>query len=349
MKRIPFQSAFLIISFLVIEIVLRFVGYKPGDISPGWMNFKPVDSLYVISDFKTNAEGILIADSNTMKVSNTVVNSDGFRTKEFAAIDSTKKKVLFTGDSFTWGLSAKPLSNCFVDLIRTETNYEVINLGIPATDPPQYLALAQKYIPALKPDMVFIVFFMWNDLMQNDRKVSPDEPIYFMTNAGALLADIDGKQFHTAQAAYDYCVNQKYFLQNPHNTFEWAISKSALLSRLYSVRFRLEEKLRYEKTVNDSYITKKYLQGIKKTADENKVPVKFVLIPAKNEADLDLEKYKQRYNSLLGDADLKNNWLLLTNSPSYFTEYPDAHLNNKGHRVYADSLKQYLNNYFDKQ
>lgn len=348
-KRILFQLFFLLVSFFVIEFVLRAKGYKPGDMKPNWLNFKPVDSLYVISDFITTSEGILVGDTNTMRTSHISVNRNGFRTKEFSAIDSTKKKILFIGDSFTWGLSATPLDSCFVDLVRNETNYEVINLGIPVTDPPQYFALAQKYIPALKPDFVFVVFFMGNDLMQYDRKISSAEPIYFFTNAGAILADIDGKHFHTAQAAYDYCVNEKYFLRNPQNVLEQIICKSALLSRLYSLHFRIEEKLRYERVVKHSRITKKYLQGIKSVADKNRIPVEFVLIPSRNEAQMDLKKYKERYTDLLNNEGLKSNWFVLTNTPSNFTEYPDAHLNNIGHRVYADSLKLFLKNYFGEQ
>lgn len=348
-KRILFQLSFLLLSFLSIEFILRAKGYAPGDLKPNWMNFKPVDSLYLISDFVTNSEGILVADTHTMRLQNMAINNEGFRTKEFSEIDSTKKKILFIGDSFTWGLSAHPLDSCFADILQRETSFEIINLGISATDPPQYFQVAKKYVPLLKPDFVFVVFFMDNDLMRFDRKISANEPLYFMTNAGAILADIDAKHFHTAQEAYNYCVNEKYFLRKPQNLLEQIVSKSALLSRLYSFHFRLDEKLNYERTANDSHITKKYLRGIKRIADENEVPVRFVLIPSRNEADFSLEKYTTRYTNLLHDESLKSNWLLFANHSTNFTEYPDAHLNNQGHRVYADSIKLFLKTHFEKQ
>ncbi|MCX6198362.1 MAG: hypothetical protein NTY88_03950 [Bacteroidetes bacterium] len=344
-----FQFSFLLIAFLAIEFYLRVIGYQPGDLKPNWMNFQPVDSLYLISNFVTNSEGILVADAASLRLQHVVVNREGFRTKNFSDLDSTKKKILFIGDSFTWGLSAHPLDSCFADILERETNYEIINLGIPATDPPQYFELAKKYVPILKPDFVFVVFFMDNDLMRIDRNILGNEPLYFMTNAGAILADIDGKHFHTAQEAYDYCVNGKYFLRQPQNLLELIVSKSALLSRLYSYKFRLDEKLIYERTLTNSHITKKYLRGIKRIAEENKVPAEFVLIPARNEASMNLEKYKSRYADLLKDDDLENNWLTIQNSISNFTEYPDAHLNNRGHRAYADSLKLFLKTQFEKQ
>ncbi len=348
-KRILFQLSFLLISFLSIEFILRAKGYAPGDLKPNWMNFKPVDSLYTISDFVTNSEGILVANVSRMKLQQIAVNNEGFRTKEFSEIDTTKKKLLFIGDSFTWGLSAHPFDSCFADILQRETNFEIINLGIPATDPPQYFELAKKYVPLLKPDFVFIAFFMDNDLMRFDRKIFANEPLYFLTNAGAILADIDGRHFHTAPQAYNYCVNERYFLRHPKNFLEKLISKSALLSRLYSVKFRIDEKLQFMRTAKDSHITKKYLRGINRIAEENKVLLKFVLIPARNEADFSLEKYRTRYADLLNDDVLETSWLTFQNCSSNFTEYPDAHLNNRGHRVYADSIKQFLKTQFEKQ
>ena len=121
----------------------------------------------------------------------------------------------------------------------------------------QYEALAKKYVPLLKPDLILVMFFMGNDLMKYDRKIIPGEAFYYYTNADALLADIDGIHFKTAQEAYNYCVNGKYYLSHPKNIFERVIAKSSLLSRLYSVRFRIEEKWEYERILSDTRVTKK--------------------------------------------------------------------------------------------
>ncbi len=316
------------------------MGYQPGDLKPRWLNFKPVDSLYVIHDFYTNNKGILVADSALMALMQIHINEDGFRSPDLSKLDTTKKRLLFIGDSFTWGMSAKPLQdNCFADLVRNETNFEVINLGIPGADPAQYAALANEYIRALKPDLVFVFFFMGNDLMEEDRIVGPESPVFFDTNAGALLADVDGRHFKTAKEAYDYFVNERYFLHHPVNLLESIISKSALLSRLYSIKFRIAEKLKYERTVKDTHITKKYLNHILSGAASYKIPVKFVLIPESKDANKSLKDYENKFADILCDSSLKSHWLTVKNFKSNFTEYPDAHLNNKGHRLYADSLK----------
>jgi len=185
--------------------------------------------------------------------------------------------------------------------------------------------------------------------MKEDRALIPGEPFYYYTNAGAIMADVDGLHFKSAQAAYNYFVNERYYLHQPVNVFEKIVSKSSLLSRLYSVRFRIGEKLEQEQVIRDSNISKKYLKQIKAIAQQNQVPVKFVLIPEVKEADLSIEECKQKYNDLLSDGDLKTDWLVLQNSKAYFNDYPDGHLNNAGHRHYADYLKSVFDNYFGKK
>jgi hypothetical protein len=337
-KLFLFQLLVLVIALAGIEVALRLMGYQPGDMKPNWLNFATVDTLVVSDLFYTNAEGILVANRNDSSHTE-YINSDGFRSKEFSSLDSGKKKVLFIGDSFTWGFSAKPISgNCFADIVANETNYEVINLGVPGADPPQYARLAEKYIPQFKPDFVFVMFYMSNDLMNYDRIPGPHKAVHYFTNAGVIYADIDGKHFDNAQAAYNYVSGNKYYLSQPSNIFEQVIAKSALLSRLYSVRFRIMEKKRYEDTVKDTRITKKYLKAIKNVADQYKVPVRFILIPEIKEADQDVKTYKEKYANLLLDSTLKDFWLIPQNQKAFFTEYPDGHLNNKGHRHYGNYI-----------
>lgn len=346
MKRLLFQFLFVVVACLLIEIVLRFMGYQPGDMKPKWLNFHPVDSLVVEHSFYVNQYGLVVADPNDKQHSfhlNPKINSEGFRSPEFLQHDTTKKKILFIGDSFTWGFSAEPVwDSCFTDRIRNETAYEVYNTGIPTADPPQYAEIARRYIPQLKPDMVFVMFFMGNDLMKYDRKIIPDSSFFYFTNAGCIEANIDDQHFTTPQAAYKYVTDEKYYLGKSKNSFEKLISKSSLLSRLYSIQFRIQEKLHYENLRKNTAITKKYLSEIKYVCEESSVDFKFVFIAEIKEADMKVEELKEKYADLLLDAELKNDWLIPQCRKQYFKPYPDSHLNNEGHRFYANFLKDYL-------
>ncbi len=342
-KRLLFQFSFLLVACLLLELVLRLMGYKPGDLRPNWLHFQPVDSLYVINDFYTNEKGLLVADSLYWDPTGLCINPDGFRSKPFNQLDSNKKKVLFIGDSFTWGMSAKPFfDSSFCDLLQRNTAYEIINTGIPAADPAQYAAIANLYVPQLHPDLVVVAFFMGNDLMKEDRTVAPDRAFYYWTNAGAVLADMDDHHYNTAQEAYNYLVNERYYLVNPPHWWQKVIGCSSLLSRLYAVSFRIREKIEYEELTKHTGITKKYLNAIAATCANNKVPLRLLLIPEVKEAAMERAYYIKKYNDLLNDPALRNYWLLLDNRKSYFNDYPDGHLNNQGHFYYFQKLQQVI-------
>lgn len=349
-KRILFQISFVLIACAVIEVVLRCLGYMPGDLRPNWLWFQPVDSLYTIPDFKVNAKGIQVADSNYWAENNGLyINSDGFRNKEFSAIDTTKKRVLLIGDSFTWGMSASPIQDSsFADLLAGISNYEVINTGIPATDPAQYAEIARCYIPVLKPDYVFVFFFTGNDLMARERTIVPNVPLEYWTNAGAVSADIDGRHFDNAQDAYNYLANEKYYLKKPVRWYEKVIAKSALLSRLYAGKFRIEEKIAFERKVKHSDVSRSYLSDIVNLGRRHHVPVKLVIIPELKNAEMGKEDYYNKYSNLLREGDIDSCWLYPPTTSAYYRPYPDGHLNNEGHRQYAVFLKRMLDGYFNK-
>ena len=61
------------------------------------------------------------------------------------------------------------------------------------------------------------------------------------------------------------------------------------------------------------------------------------------------DRFSRKYASLLSDNSLEKDWLMPQNSSKYFNDYPDAHLNNEGHRAYADYVKRVLKKYFDNK
>lgn len=317
----------------LIEIILRIIGYPPGDISPNWINFEPVDSLIVHNDYVVNNKALLTANAAYFTKRDEYINAEGFRTPEFDSLKKDKRIILI-GDSFTWGMTSNPIDSCFADRLRNDTSLDVINLGIPASDPPQYALLANEYIPRLKPDLVLVYFFMGNDLMKIDRKPKPNKPFYFYTNAGAILTNIDGNDFETAQEAYDYIVARKFHLNEPKGILETIVSKSSLLSRLYSYKYRLQEKLEYEALIKHPHITISYLQQIINTCYKNSVPLKIVVIPEIKEANMSRDDYKAKYKAIFDEPHLKSYLELPETSKDWFNDYPDAHLNNLGHYKY---------------
>lgn len=161
-------------------------------------------------------------------------NEDGFRSIAFKPYSGNKKKILLIGDSFTWGHSARPLSNSFADELLSK-GYVVYNAGVSGADPAQYLAVAQKFIPLLKPDYVITNFYIGNDVLfvrdnhaikYFDRPVISYQPYHYNTNAGNIIACPQGDYLSTADSAYDFIYN--YYSIPNDNWFNMACSLTAI-------------------------------------------------------------------------------------------------------------------------
>lgn len=323
----------------IVELGLRFTNYQPGNLTPNWANFEPVDSLIEYHHFYTDSNGLIVANKTYFDTIHIDINSDGFRTPEWKSIDTSKKTDLFIGDSFTWGLSANPVTACFVDLVRNQSSNNIVNLGIPVADPLQYSELAKKYIPKIKPQQVFVMFFLGNDIMQNDRIITPNKPLYFYTNAGAMLASDGNRTFASAREAYQYYSAEKYFLLHPTTVFQKVASKSALFSLFYAFYLRWVEKQQYNKSTEAMTFTKKHLYQIVKQCKANQSNLHIVVIPEQKEADKDSTYFKNRYRTLFADATLGPYVFLPSGiNKTHYTPYPDAHLNNAGHQFYAKQI-----------
>ena len=149
--------------------------------------------------FVTDSRGFLVANPAMPGV-----NAEGYRTPGFDEARPGQKRILLLGDSFAWGLTAEPLTECFADKLR-DAGYTVNNLGIPATGPAQYAAQAEEYIPRLKPDAVCVSFYPGNDF-QVEPRPKPGETRAYLTAFGFLPAHEEHGaplSFEEARANYE--------------------------------------------------------------------------------------------------------------------------------------------------
>jgi hypothetical protein len=337
-----FSMVLLGLLLLLLEIMVRWAGYLPGDVSPNWFNFRKVDSLIYLDNYCANELGLLVAHPEYHDHGGVCVNSDGFNSPEFTEADSARPTAMLIGDSFTWGMSASCNDSSFAGRLRTHSGWNIHNLGIPATDPVQYALLAEHYIPILRPNVVLVFFFVGNDVMFHDRVAAPYRQMCQNTNAGALLLDIDGQSFSSAQEAYDHLTKDKYYLTGERNQFERCVSHSALLSRLYSLRFRIEEKIRWVHGIKDLSISNGYLMKARDAALMNGAEFRIIVIPELKEAEMDRENYEQQYGSFFHHPELRPHISWPETRKDHFKPYPDAHLNDRGHAVYAAFLLELL-------
>jgi lysophospholipase L1-like esterase len=102
-----------------------------------------------------------------------IVNSLGFRDREFGVRKTAALRVLAIGDSYTygWGVALEESWPKVLEanLVRNGTDVEVLNLGSPGASPANYADVAEAAIPLLRPDLVIVAMLQGDDLEQMAR------------------------------------------------------------------------------------------------------------------------------------------------------------------------------------
>ncbi len=417
LKEIILTLITLSCTFIIVELTLRMLNYKPGT-HTYVRYFTPVDSLFMLKGFDADSNGIFkvsdraiieikqniksrdflpaskkstprielhndrvieiyslvqesleLMDGKTNNEFSTVyhslltkdsshlseqekailqfvhcpINEDGFRSIAFKQYTTDKPVILLLGDSFTWGHSASAKSNSFSDILLAR-GYIVYNTGISGADVAQYLAVAKKYLPILKPDIVIANFYLGNDITYYKRDPEPYAPLFFSTNAGNLMSCLNGKYFKNPQSAYKGYLNQWQIPENK-SIFNRIMAKTVITT----LTWRLLLKLNFvdygysetDKYYNEALIRKynypycnKELEQIKEITKQNNARFILSCLP---------EVYTFTFNTKKDFPDLFNGLDYIEMSATrndYNTT--DGHFNNKGHSRYADFLIQQI-------
>ncbi|HET6277943.1 MAG TPA: GDSL-type esterase/lipase family protein [Candidatus Polarisedimenticolia bacterium] len=158
--------AFIWLAIVVcLEAALRFAGFSPpraAELAPRYSKFQPDDEL--IWALKPDWSGFELSGVPLRH------NSLGLRGPEPAPRDEAGFRILFVGDSVTYGHDLRedftvPLRLEFELEARSDTPFEVINAGVPGFSTFQEAILLRRIARALEPDMVLLGFCL-NDVTE---------------------------------------------------------------------------------------------------------------------------------------------------------------------------------------
>lgn len=332
----------LLLSFAEIttRIVFAWKNYPVGKLAPTWMALTDVDSLVTQQSCFTDSRGIYKLKKTYWAQQNIHINNENFRGRDFSedTLHPAALSLLFIGDSFVWGAHATPIDSCFVDLLDSDTTLVCYNAGVPGTDPAQYAAVAERYVPRVKPDITVVCIYLANDMMGEKRQLAPNEELWYQTNAGWLPAFYKGKHFASAQEAYNYVTN-KYAA---NTVLKKLLLKSALGTALLSLPLRLEEYTEWRQK-RKSPVTNEYLREIQSVCSKYNSRFAAVIIPS---AQTDLTKdfshdasayVRKQYPALTHG--IENSCFILPAKKEMYYAPPDGHLNNSGHRFAAEYIR----------
>lgn len=283
-------------------------------------------------------------DSLILNYSKSPINEDGFRSIAFKPIKTKKVKVLLIGDSFTWGHSTTNKTNSFADELLAN-DYVIYNAGITGTDPAQYAAIAKNYVPLLQPDIVIVNFYMGNDLVNYQREVRENQPLFTFTNAGAVFHAIRGAYIHDVHTAYQFALQD---LEIPHskNWVNWLSSKTAIgtviwfmLKKINLVDYKHEAFESVYQSMSAELNSPPYLgdlEEIKSICTLN--DTRFILSIIPDFKNSNFYRFPANYSTIFKSF----NYLLHDFKKSDFHPI-SLHLNDTGNKNYAKFLTKVIN------
>ena len=205
------------------------------------------------------------------------LNEKGFKDVIFGPKTTNVARLLAIGDSFAFGIV--PYKYNFLTLLEEQLNkknnrVEILNMGIPAIGPKNYVSVLIKEGLALQPDGVIVSFFIGNDFLESERAFSTYSYLLtFLKYLWNIRAHYQGNVFHGKAIYQD---KQKTFSNIKFLEIE------AARSRIFQTN-----STQFEVLLNHALFQLEY---IKKICDKNNIQLMIVIIPDEVQVNQQLQK-----------------------------------------------------------
>ena len=251
-------------------------------------------------------------------------NSKGLRDKEYDYIKSNgTKRIIFLGDSFTWGWGVEYDKRVTEILENRLKNTQVINMGVPGYGTTQDFLFLKTEGLKYNPDLIIILFCLDTDM---DDNLHGQRPICNLTSSKLILTNVPVSQEEENNNNVTLILSFKRFMGQHSHTYAFIAKRIESNPNLLNLckKLRIADKGTDEKThlyiflpfveyCSDTYtpelnyswnLTKALLKEIDITAKENNAKTLIVLIPSKLQIhDEFWEKIKRQYT--LNDQNYK--------------------------------------------
>lgn len=116
------------------------------------------------------------------------INDEGFRYDPALSTPRRGRVIAVVGDSFTFGLGVND-AEPFVSRLNRNGRHTYLNLALPGSSTDQQALLLEEVLPRYRPDEVWLVVYVGNDLLDNQRarplQLNAAKP-HFELHAGEL-------------------------------------------------------------------------------------------------------------------------------------------------------------------
>ncbi len=356
----------LIVVIIISEILLYLFHYESSyDKLKGfelkkakWWQCDSVTGPRYAANEITKADSIFFKSINETWYYNRLkmVNKDGYHDKdEFNNIspDNDSLKILFAGDSFTWGASAD-VDSSYVDVFERDIkkNYPAVvwNTGIPATGTNHALFTTKKYLPLQKSNYVILGFYVGNDFADN---LLPFDDLVFYDQAFCFnFYDYD-KNFKPFKISKREAIKKATgsYPTEELNPLQKIFVKSRLIPFVSNLTERIANRLSgRKKEVNEQEynVTKEYLNQLNNYVKENNAELIVMVIPAWDDIK------EKEFHYLNAVKILKESSIKYVETVDLYSEQDylknGGHWKNRGHVIAGHELSKFLAQYItDKQ
>lgn len=245
------------------------------------------------------------------------INSDGLRDKEYPLAKGDKYRIIFLGDSLTFGWGVQE-NETFASLIEEDLNSnqptEVINFGTGNYNTEQEVNLFIDKGLKYSPDKVVLFYFI------NDAELTPEKSgLWFL--------------------GYSHFIS-----------FYWSRINSLMNNLVPSKSFQEYYESLYEQNEQGWINARKAILQLRDICKENGIEFQVVLLPELH--DVNNEIFTNVYNNLAlflrdNNIDYLNLAKLFENHPNQielWVSFDDAHPNNIAHREIAESSVDFISN-----
>jgi hypothetical protein len=285
-----------------------------------------------------------------------IVNNEGYHDRDNfneVSASSDSLKVLFAGDSFTWGASAD-VDSSYVDVFENDVKkiYPGIiwNTGVPATGTNHAIFTVKKYLPLQKSNYVILGFYVANDFSDN---LLPFDNLVFNNLASCYNLydyDKDFKPFKISKSEAYKKATGSYPMEEL-NVLQKVLTRSRFISFITDMKEKVINRLSGKKsrTIEQEYkMTAEYLKQLNDYVKENNAELIVCVIP---QADDIKEKGTQYLNviKILNSLSVKyfENTSLFTTGD--YLKTGGGHWKNSGHIKAGHGLSKYLLDYIKQK
>ncbi len=281
-----------------------------------------------------------------------IVNSNGYHDRdEFTNKDAGNDslKILFAGDSFTWGASAD-VDSSYVDVFESDIkkNYPAIvwNTGIPATGTNHALFTTKKFLPLQKSNYVILGFYVGNDFGDN---LLPYDNLVFYNKAFCInFYDYDNN-FKPIKLSKSEAVKKatgSYPLEEL-NPLQKILIRSRVVSFVNTLKDKAVNRLsgRKKRANEEEYkMTREYLKQLDEYVKQNNAELIVLVIPASDNLK---EKESHYLNAvkILKELSILHVETIQLFSDKDFMKSGGGHWKNSGHVPAGHALSQYVLNH----